>query len=268
MSKRVESVLVTGTTSGVGRALLDHYAKSGVHVVSVNRRRVPELESLYPSARFECADVRSAEHIGQLVRSLEASGRLPEVFLLNAGINRIDNDDAFDLHAYREVVDTNLFGALSFVAPLTELENPSTPRHVVAISSLAAYVGNPYGLGYHTSKKALSAAFDVWARMYAHSDLVFQQVLLGPVQTGIFTMAARLPGWMGRVRDLFSASPEATAQAIADFASTRGRRLVYPRKALALYVGMGLGQRLVPGFFQGRATLDGKPRRRGPTQHG
>ena len=36
----VKSVLITGTTSGVGRALLDHYAQDGVKVISVDRRRV------------------------------------------------------------------------------------------------------------------------------------------------------------------------------------------------------------------------------------
>ena len=40
-----------------------HYARSGAKVVSVNRRRVPELESDYPSVRFECVDVRSAEEV-------------------------------------------------------------------------------------------------------------------------------------------------------------------------------------------------------------
>jgi hypothetical protein len=40
------------------------------------------------------------------------------------------------------------------------------------------------------------------------TDLVFKQVMLGPVRTAIFTMANHLPGWMTRVRDLFSASIE------------------------------------------------------------
>jgi NADP-dependent 3-hydroxy acid dehydrogenase YdfG len=93
----VNSVLITGTTSGVGRGLLQHYAKREVKVISVNRRRVAELEAQYPSVRFECLDVRSAESVEGLLRELEASGELPDVFILNAGINRLDNDEAFDL---------------------------------------------------------------------------------------------------------------------------------------------------------------------------
>ena len=258
---RVESVLITGTTSGVGRALLEHFAASGARVVSVNRRSEPELEAQFPSVRFACVDVRSAHDVARLVERLVASGELPEVLVLNAGINRADNDESFALAEYKAVVDTNLYGVLHFVEPLTRLPVSPVPRRVIAVSSLAAYVGNPYGLGYSTSKKALSACFDVWSRMYAGTDLVFKQVLLGPVRTPIYSMAERFPAWIVRIRDAFSASLEGTAHAIAGFATTRKKKLFYPWRAVPLYAGMWLVRALVPGFFQGRKTLSGKPRR-------
>jgi NAD(P)-dependent dehydrogenase (short-subunit alcohol dehydrogenase family) len=257
----VSSVLITGTTSGIGRALLEHYVRTGAHVVSVNRRRVPELESEYPRVRFECVDVRSSEDVESLVVRLSGEGALPDLFILNAGINSIDNDESFELDAFKEVVDTNLYGVLSFVQPLTRLPPNERPRHVVAVSSLASYVGNPYGLGYHTSKRALTACFDTWSRMYAGTDLVFQQVLLGPVRTTIFTMAERFPAWMSGVKDAFSASLEATVRAIERFALTRRRRLFYPRRAVLLYFGMWLCRAVIPGFFRGRRTLSGEKRR-------
>jgi NAD(P)-dependent dehydrogenase (short-subunit alcohol dehydrogenase family) len=254
-------VLITGTTSGVGRALLEHYVEQGAAVISVNRRRVEELEARYPSVRFECLDVRRVEEVSRLVSSLAASGDLPDVFILNAGINRIDNDERFELAPYQEVIDTNLFGVVGFVAPLTEVSPSQVQRHVIAISSMVNYVGNPYGVGYYASKRALTACFDVWAAMYAGTDLVFQQVMLGPVRTAIFTMASRLPAWMGRIKDLFSVSQADAARAVARFARTRRKKLFYPLRALPLYLAMWLLQHLVPGFFQGRKSLDGRRRR-------
>ena len=259
---KLQRVLVTGTTSGVGRALLDLYAKSGARVISVNRRRVPELESHYPQVRFECVDVRSAAEVDELVRRLVESAELPDIFILNAGINSIDNDESFDTSSYRAVLDTNLYGVLNFVQPLTRLGAGAGSRHVVAISSMANYVGNPYGLGYHTSKRALTTCFDVWSRMYAGTDLVFQRVMLGPVQTEIYTMHDRFPAWMVWVKHVFSASLDGTARAIAGFAVTRRRRLFYPWQAIPLYLGMWICHACVPGFFQGRKTLAGFARRR------
>jgi NAD(P)-dependent dehydrogenase (short-subunit alcohol dehydrogenase family) len=258
--KGPESVLITGTTSGVGRALLDHYSSSGTAVVSVNRRRVPELESGRSSVRFECVDVRSAEDVRALLGRLADAGALPDVFILNAGINRVDNDESFQLDDYRAVVDTNLYGVLNFVPPLTALPRSERPRHVVAISSMASYVGNPYGLGYATSKRALTACFEVWSEMYAGTHLVFQQVMLGPVRTTIYTMAGDFPTWMSKVKDLFSGSPDRTARAIARFVRTRRAKLFYPWHSVPLYFGMWLCRLLVPGFFRGRKTLKGAAR--------
>jgi NAD(P)-dependent dehydrogenase (short-subunit alcohol dehydrogenase family) len=257
---KTKNVLITGTTSGVGRALLELYAAAGANVLAVNRRPVPALESLYPSVRFEYLDVRSAEGAERLVHGLAQSAALPDVFILNAGINRADNDESFDLPSYQEVIDTNLFGVLNFVQPLTRLAMGRGERHVIAVSSMANYVGNPYGLGYTTSKQALTTCFEVWSRMYAKTDLVFQQVMLGPVPTAIYTMEDRLPRWMTRLKKAFSASPAGTARAIARFAGTRRGKLFYPWQALPLYLAMWLCRALIPGFFSGRTTLAGKAR--------
>jgi NAD(P)-dependent dehydrogenase (short-subunit alcohol dehydrogenase family) len=268
MTIKVKRVLITGTTSGVGRALLDHYERSGARVVSVNRRRVPELESHYPSVRFECVDVRSAEEVERLVNGLAEGDELPDVFILNAGINRLDNDESFQLAAYKAVIDTNLYGVLNFIQPLTLLPAGKLPRRLIAISSMASYVGNPYSLGYHTSKRALTAAFDVWSRMYSGTDLVFQQVMLGPVRTAIYTTDHDFPTWMVRIKDLFSASLAGLVRAIDRFALTGKRKLFYPWQAVPLYLGMWLGQALIPGFFHGKKTLAGKARRgRGRPRH-
>ena len=146
--------------------------------------------------------------------------------------------------------------------PLTRLPVGQIPRHVVAISSLANYVGNPYSLGYFTSKRALTACFEVWSKMYAGTDLIFQQVMLGPVPTAIYTMDDRAPPWMVRVRDSSCGSLDGTARAISRLVVTRRKKLFYPCKAVPLYWGTWLGQRLILGFLQGRKTLEGNARRK------
>ncbi|MEO6603821.1 MAG: SDR family oxidoreductase [Polyangiaceae bacterium] len=264
MAREVKRVLITGTTSGVGRALLEHYARSGADVIAVNRRRVPEFECQYPSVRFECVDVRSHEDVERLVRGLAAGARLPEVFILSAGVNRIDNDEAFDLDAYQAVLETNLYGVLNFIQPLTALAPDRVVRHVLAISSMATYVGNPYGLGYSTSKKALTSCFDVWSRMYAGTDLVFQQVMLGPVRTAIYSMEDKFPPWMAWIKHAASAPLNDTAQAISRFATSNRKKLFYPPSAVPLYLAMWLARALIPAFFRGKKTLVGEARRPRP----
>lgn len=257
----IRRVLITGTTSGIGRSLLVHYASLGVEVISVSRRRDPKLESEYPHVRFECIDVRDADAVERLVQELSTSGTLPDAFILNAGINAIDNDESFDLAAYKAVLETNLYGVLHFVGPLTRVATQSGRCRVIAVSSLAGFVGNPYGIGYFTSKRALISCVDTWAKMYADTDLVFQQVILGPVPTGIMIMADRMPAWMVRTRNLFSGTLDGATQAIMDLAASGEKLRYYPRRALPLFLGMRVGQSLLPGFYQGQRTLSGSRRR-------
>jgi hypothetical protein len=51
------------------------------------------------------------------------------------------------------------------------------------------------------------------------------------------------------VRNAFSAPLDDAVRAITRFARTRKRKLFYPRKALPLYLGMWLGQSLIPDFL-------------------
>jgi hypothetical protein len=127
---------------------------------------------------------------------------------------------------------------------------------------MVTHAGNPYGLGYQTSKQALTTCFDVWSNMYTGTDLVFKQVILGPVHTSIYTMEQKLPSWMVRIKSLSSASLNGTVRAIARFARTRKKKLVHPWRAVAVFGAVRLARWLVPGFIQGQRTLAGKPRRK------
>jgi NAD(P)-dependent dehydrogenase (short-subunit alcohol dehydrogenase family) len=258
---QVRSVLITGTTSGLGRALLEHYVSRQVKVIAVNRRRVPELEARAPSVRFECVDVRSAPDVEALLQALAAAGELPDVYILNAGITGADNDETFDLTLNRQVMETNLYGVLNFVGPLTRLPRTGGPCHIVAVSSMVAYAGNPYALGYQVSKRALTTCFDVWSRMYKGTDLIFKTVMLGPVPTAMTTMDRQLSRWAPRIRRLSSASMSSTVQAISRFATTRDRTLIHPWRAFAVFGATALVRQVIPGFIAGRRTLDGRPRR-------
>ena len=129
---------------------------------------------------------------------------------------------------------------------------------------MVTYAGNPYGLGYQTSKQALTTCFDVWSNMYTGTDLVFKQVILGPVATSMYTMEGKLPTWMVRIKSLSSASLDGTVRAIARFARTRKKKLVHPWRAVAVFGAVRLARWLVPGFIARAEDARGRPRRKTP----
>ena len=87
--------------------------------------------------------------------------------------------------------------------------------------------------------------------------------MLGSLFTpAIYTLDEKLPGWMLRIKRLSSASLNGAVRAISSFARTRKKKLFHPWRAFAVFSTFRLARRLVPGFFQGQRTLDGKPRRK------
>ncbi len=253
-------VLITGTTSGLGRGLLEYYAGAGIQVTAVNRRKCDELEAHFPRVSFRLADVRQQEKIRDLIVHLAESGDLPDLFILNAGINRVDNDSFFDVGIFNEVMETNLLGVMNFVAPITQLEKLSKKVSVVAISSMGSGLPNPYCLSYHVSKRALTASFDVLSEMYAGTPLCFKQVVLGPVPTAIHDTSHKFPKIMSEIKKIFSVSLPEAVQSIVKFSETDQKTLILPWPAYFLFRAVRMAQTAIPGFYRGRKTMDGRKR--------
>ena len=253
-------VLITGTTSGIGLGLLEHFARKGVRITAVNRRVDRAWSTPYPQVASQCLDVRDAAAIKNLIWALAKAGELPDLFILNAGINRLDNDSALNLEQFREVLETNFLGVLNFVAPLTELKAWPHRIKVVAISSVTNYIGNPYCLSYYISKKALTESFEIFAAMYCKTNLRFQWVVLGPVPSGIYATSENFPKIMVRIKEIFTVSLDRAVHVIAEFSQSDRRRLIFPMRAYFLVQGMRLLRFLIPGFYRGKKTLGGQER--------
>jgi len=253
-------VLITGTTSGIGCGLLEHYAGNNFHVTALNRRTDETGKLRWPGVRFVTVDVRDTAGVAQLIHALAQENDLPDIFVLNAGINRVDNDTHLDLVQFRDTMDTNLYGAINFAAPLTELKSWPHPIKIVAISSTTNYGANPYCLGYYISKIALTRCFQILSDMYSSTPLRFKWVILGPVPTAINSSGDKFPKIMIIIKNLFSATLENAVHTISKFALNNRHQLIYPWKAYFLFRAMGIARLLIPGFYQGQKTLSGEPR--------
>ena len=119
--------------------------------------------------------------------------------------------------------------------------------------------------GTHTSKKALTACFDVWSGMYAGTDLVFKQVMLGPVHTAIYTMDDKLPGWMVRLKEpLFRIARRHGPRDFALCAHPQEEADLLRCELSPRSVRCGSVNDSFPVSSRGRKTLDGRPRRHQP----
>ncbi|MHC4989930.1 MAG: SDR family NAD(P)-dependent oxidoreductase, partial [Planctomycetota bacterium] len=106
-----QAILVTGSSSGIGRHLVEHLASEG-HVVYATARSHSDLETL---ARVEGIvpvelDVRRPEQIARAVALIEKAGRGLDALVNNAGVGGIGQLCTFIDGEMRDLFEVNVFG--------------------------------------------------------------------------------------------------------------------------------------------------------------
>lgn len=159
MSPRV--VLVTGSTSGIGKATALRFAADGDIVVLNSVRSVDEgvqLARATPGAHYIQADISNGDDCERLVREvLDRCGRL-DVLVNNAGVTKVISHRKLDeatVDVWREIFEVNVFGtwALS-VAAMDALR--ASRGSIVNVSSLAGVRPTGSSIPYAASKAALN----------------------------------------------------------------------------------------------------------------
>jgi NAD(P)-dependent dehydrogenase (short-subunit alcohol dehydrogenase family) len=238
-------VLITGTSSGIGAELFKRYLAQGIEVIAVNRRDPTGEASA--KARFYRLDICDADAVLALLRGLEAENLLPDVFILNAGINKPDNVDRFDFRTYQEVMDIDLRGTMTFLGAAAALGLKG--RSFVGLSSTSNIIANPGNLGYYLSKCAVKSAFDVMRK--ADPANRYKTVILGPVHTSIMRYSAPLTGLKKAIFDALAVSAGEAAVAIMRFVPSPRATLYFTLRSVLFYYLMRAVLLVFPGLYGG-----------------
>lgn len=241
----MKTALITGTTSGLGEALLRHYVREGWRVVSVNRREVPALSAEFPKARFLIADITNAKVIEEIMKSLSTSGEEPDVVILNAGINEVDNADKLDLSVFNKVLSIDLNGVLTFVQAIQALGWKG--KSIVGISSTSTLVPNSKNLAYYVSKLSMNKLFKIFSRCDQANS--YKVVILGPVHTLLNRNLPAPEGIQAKIFNFLSQQPEEAAARCARFAESSCRVQFPPLPTLAFYALLRALLIVKPGFY-------------------
>lgn len=146
----MSEILITGASSGIGRATSLWAAKAGWQVIACGRDlgRLDALSSEHSGIRTLAFDVTDVEDCRRALDSIS-----PDVVLLNAGTCEYVDIDRWDIQLFRRVFDANFFGAINCLDPL--LANLQRGSQLVFIDSLARLLPFTRSEAYGSSKAAL-----------------------------------------------------------------------------------------------------------------
>jgi len=180
-----KKALVTGATSGIGRAIAVRLAEAGATVYLSGRRAelgketVELIEKAGGTGHFIVSDIASIDDVRKLA---EEVGEV-DVLVNNAGIFPFSSTPEQSLDTYQQVFDVNVRGTYFLTAALVPAMVARGKGTIVNVSSIAAVVGTPFGSVYNASKAAMDALTRSWAVEFGAANVRVNSVSPGPIRT-------------------------------------------------------------------------------------
>jgi 3-oxoacyl-[acyl-carrier protein] reductase len=185
-----KSALVTGGARGIGRAIAVRLAAQGADVAFSYRgnaeaaaETVATVEALGRRALAIQADVKEPEAAEAVVKAaLDAFGKV-DILVNNAGITRDDLIMRMSLEAWRDVLETNLFGAFYMTKAVTRPMLKARAGRIVNITSVSGQAGQTGQANYSSAKAGLIGLTKATARELASRGITANAVAPGFVLT-------------------------------------------------------------------------------------
>jgi NAD(P)-dependent dehydrogenase (short-subunit alcohol dehydrogenase family) len=214
--------LVTGATSGLGRAIALQLARDGAEVVVHGRdaaRGAETLEAIRAeggSARFVAADLGDPAAIDRLT---EETGQV-DILVNNAGFSTWGPTAELDVAAFDSMFAVNVRAPFYLVAAFAPGMAARGTGSIINIGSMAGSLGLAGGAAYGATKAALGSLAQAWAAEFSPSGVRVNTVAAGPIYTR--PEARELFDTLGATTALKrAADPAEIAEVVAFLASSR-----------------------------------------------
>ena len=185
-----KSALVTGGSRGIGRAIVLRLATQGADVAFTYKgnaaaasETAAAVEALGRRSLAIQGDASQAEVADSVVKGvLDAFGKL-DILVNNAGITRDDLIMRMSVEAWRDVLETNLYGAFFMIKAVTRPMLKARAGRIINITSVSGQAGQTGQANYSAAKAGLIGLTKATARELASRSITVNAVAPGFVLT-------------------------------------------------------------------------------------
>jgi NAD(P)-dependent dehydrogenase (short-subunit alcohol dehydrogenase family) len=178
--------LITGCSSGIGRALCERVLARGERVVATarNERTLAEFTTRFPDNALALRlDVTNASAVKQVVQDAIARTGGIDVLVNNAGFGTVGALEETDETAVKESFDTNVYGPYRMTRAILPHMRKRGSGHILNVSSMTGFAGVPGFCFYSATKFALEGMSEALAQEVAPFGIKVTIVEPGPFRT-------------------------------------------------------------------------------------
>jgi len=200
------SVLVTGASRGIGKAIAVAMGNAGARVALVADSDSTEVCRLITDsggeARTYSVDVSEEVQVRKLFEAVLSDFGTVNVLVNNAGVQLEKPLLETDLSEFDWVMDTNVRGTfLMGREAIRHMIEKGVSGRVINIASDLAYLGREQFSVYCASKAAVLSLTKSWAREFA-PDILVNSICPGPIDTDMLKVENMSPQWLAKESDI------------------------------------------------------------------
>ncbi len=259
-----KTILITGASSGIGRATALYFAERGWNVAATMRdplKADPVLQ--HPQISLFALDVTKADSIAQAIAATLGRYQKIDVLLNNAGYGLFGPIEAIDGHQIQQQFATNLFGLISVTQQILPVMRCAGEGLILNISSIVGRLALPYASSYVATKFAVEGLSEAMRYELEPFHIRIKMIEPGSISTefgkGSMQMAMSDPYRTSMTKFLgvfkksnsAGATPEQVAKIIYRAASDSNNRLRYLAKPGPFF----WMNRLLPDFMWRRLLM-------------
>jgi short-subunit dehydrogenase len=153
MNTNMEKIaIVTGASSGIGKATAEALARAGFTVFGTSRRAVESAPDQVTMLKCDVTDDRSVQTL--VAEVISRAGRI-DLLVNNAGIGLFGGAEESSIDQVRTLFDVNLFGVMRVTNAVMPSMREHGRGHIINISSVLGLIPAPYSAHYGATKHAL-----------------------------------------------------------------------------------------------------------------
>lgn len=240
-------VLITGASTGIGRAAARAFVREGATVVAVarSRERLDALASENGGSVIAMpADVTDGAAMEALARAVTAAHGTPDVVVANAGLGSDARFVETTDETFRAVLDVNVLGVVRTIRPFLPGMIARGSGRVLIVSSVVGKRGIPNYTAYAASKYALHGLADALRPELAGTGVTVGVVCPSSTETDFEQSKLRAGPQQRRVR-VQRHSAESVGRALVRMAGSRRREMILSPEGKLMNVVNRLAPRLM-----------------------